>query len=124
MPETPTLIPFDEAVLAGLRRLGVSVSRLATAIGLRCDCPVCLDKHPELSPEQFKAALADESIVDDPRFSRVPCECCGSRLAGHRFVSHGLASDRMCSCAIVHFEVCVDCVHYLANGDVPEHWEG
>jgi len=50
---------------------------------------------------------------DEGGFSWRPCELCGSQLGGDRYAAHGY-SDRH---GIVHYDVCVDCVMYLANGE-------
>ena len=58
--------------------------------------------------------------ANEGSFSWSQCETCGSRLGGDRFPSHGFSEDG----EIVHLDVCVDCLIYLANGDEPEEWEG
>ena len=59
-------------------------------------------------------------LAGEPSFSWSQCEGCGSRLGGDRHPAHatvGLNHE------VVHLDVCVDCVMYLANGDEPENWE-
>jgi hypothetical protein len=48
-------------------------------------------------------------------FSWAQCDTCGSTLGGDRYPAHGIIDGN-----IYHFEVCVDCVMYMANGEVPE----
>jgi len=60
-------------------------------------------------------------LANEPHFSRVACDCCGSHLGGDRHPAHGIAkiNDRE---TLVHLDVCTDCLVYLANGDEPEEW--
>ena len=51
----------------------------------------------------------------EPSFSWSPCECCGSHLGGDRHPAHGFYQGE-----IIHLDVCVDCLFYLAYGDEPE----
>jgi hypothetical protein len=48
----------------------------------------------------------------DPWFSRLPCECCQSPLAGMReyLFARDLHGDH------IQFEICEDCVYYLDYG--------
>ncbi len=54
---------------------------------------------------------------EDLGFSWSGCDCCSSDLGGDRFKAVALNNKTM-----EHYdlEVCVDCVQYIANGDVPE----
>jgi hypothetical protein len=61
-----------------------------------------------------------EDCGDEGGFSWQSCECCGSSLGGTRYAAHGRDSDGN----ILHFDVCSDCLEYIANGDEPEAWEG
>lgn len=58
-------------------------------------------------------------IAEEPHFSRSECDTCGSTLGGDRHPAHYAYGDRK----IGHLMVCVDCVFYMANGDVPETWK-
>ena len=60
----------------------------------------------------------EDNEHDEPYFSWSPCDCCSSRLGGDRYAAHGIDEDG----DIVHLDVCVDCLMYLANGDEPEDW--
>jgi len=71
-------------------------------------------------------------IVDEPGFSSHPCEICGSNLGGDRHTAHALIrtalpghvqGDDYDKTEIVHLEICMDCVLYMSNGDLPEVWE-
>jgi len=59
---------------------------------------------------------------DEGSFSCAPCDTCGSVLGGLRYAAHGRLGKRRISSSldvkdrIVHLEVCVDCVQFLANG--------
>lgn len=70
-------------------------------------CPDCFDCTERGLTEEGGGAQG---------FSWRPCETCGSRLGGDREAAHYLDSDR----EINHVSVCIDCLHYIANGDIPE----
>ena len=58
---------------------------------------------------------------DEGSFSWSQCDACGSSLGGDRYAAHGFLKGTR---EIIHLDVCVDCLLYLANGDEPEEWEG
>lgn len=57
--------------------------------------------------------------IDEPHFSWSPCDCCNSSLGGDRHAAHGKDKDGN----LVHLDICVDCLMYIANGDEPEIWD-
>ena len=83
-------------------------------------CDVCRSDYGFDTLADLAAAWEKGEIAEDPHFSWRPCECCGSALGGDRYDAHGVDSEG----EIVHFSICVDCLCYLANGDIPEQWEG
>ena len=56
---------------------------------------------------------------DEAFFSWQSCEVCGSSLGGDRYPAHACDAEG----AIIHLDVCVDCLQYIANGEEPEIWE-
>ena len=84
---------YTEAVERELR--GVE----AVSVGAAKDCGECFACEPEAV------------------FSWSSCDGCGSSLGGDRYPGHGLIDG-----TLYHFEFCVDCVQYIANGDEPEEW--
>ena len=79
--------------------------------------------------EELAEAAAREAFEDDwsaghvysePSFSRSPCDICSSPLGGDREDYHYILDGR------THHDsgACVDCVCYLANGDVPDLPDG
>lgn len=62
--------------------------------------------------------VVETDACDDweTEFSWSACDACGSTLGGDRTPAHGLDTNG----AVLHMHVCVDCVEYLANGDLPE----
>jgi hypothetical protein len=78
----------------------VGLSFISTGI-----CPGCPD-CPSIVVEAH----------DEPHFSWSACEGCGSTLGGDRHRAHGRAENN----AIVHFEVCVDCLYYLNYGKLDD----
>jgi hypothetical protein len=73
----------------------------AVGIGIIESCPEC------------------ENCSDEGSFSWQSCDVCGSSLGGDRHVGHGYSGENL-----IHFDMCVDCLMYLANGEEPEIWEG
>jgi len=104
---------FENAVQVGTDGLK------AVSTGLCPGCPDCLEDHSDLTPGRFEAGIGDGSIFEEPWFSWSPCECCGSTLGGDRVSAHGVDANG----EIIHFSACVDCMCYLANGDLPEDWQ-
>ena len=89
----------------------------AVSSGLCPGCEQCAsDKGMEL--DEFSEALECGEIADEPSFSWSRCECCGSSLGGDRHPAHAITGDGQ----LIHFEICVDCLFYLAYGDEPENW--
>ena len=53
------------------------------------------------------------------------CDSCGSTLGGDRFPASGLyRPEDGADLESIEMTVCVDCVMFHANGDIPETWEG
>ena len=91
----------------------------AVSTGLCPGCQECMEKHPGIGQtrEQFEEAIANGTIVQEPFFSWLECDLCGSPLGGYYEPWHAAGADG----EIVHgARACVDCVLYLANGDLPE----
>ena len=61
----------------------------------------------------------EEQNGDEGHFSWSACGVCNSSLGGDRFAAHGMDTDGN----LVHLDVCVDCLQYIANGTEPEEWE-
>ena len=62
---------------------------------------------------------ATDEDPDEGGFSRSGCDTCGSGLggtlhAGHLLRGHGDTFE------CIHVEICVDCLLFSANGDLPE----
>ena len=77
-------------------------------------CPGCEACGLSEDPTEDERDLADEA-----HFSWSACESCGSSLGGNRHAAHYLDEGE-----IQHLSVCVDCLHFHANGDLPDTWEG
>jgi hypothetical protein len=66
--------------------------------------------------EEFEVAWSSGEVYSEPGFSWSPCGICGSGLGGDREPWHAINEGE-----ILHFDdACVDCVLYLAYGDLPE----
>ncbi len=103
--------PFEQAVERELK--GVE----SESVGLCSGCAVCLHDFDCSYKE-----IDNGTVCDEGSFSWHSCDGCGSILGGNRYVAHGIIPKM--NNELIHLEVCQDCLHYLANGDVPENWEG
>ena len=56
------------------------------------------------------------TTVNEPSFSHQPCECCGSPLGGNRYEMAGWNVRTRAVYGM--YSVCVDCVQYIANGEL------
>lgn len=86
----------------------------AISVSLLSDCDICLSDN-NCTADEIESGTA----FDEGGFSWRPCDGCDSSLGGNRYSAHGIVNDE-----IIHFEVCEDCMLYLANGDLPNNWEG
>lgn len=73
--------------------------------------------------ERRRAAVEEGFFVNS-----ASCDSCGSTLGGQRYPAHGVIAETMWEAQkpgreITHFDVCVDCVLYHANGEEPETWQ-
>lgn len=82
------------------------IEHLSTGYIPHEDCSDC--------PEQQNEAVGDEGF-----FSWRACDGCGSSLGGTRYAAHGRDKKG----GIIHLDICVDCLMYMANGDEPENWQ-
>jgi hypothetical protein len=81
---------------------------------LRCNADGWLDVEP--GDPHLLLDYELQEIAGEASFSWSDCDSCGSGLGGDRLPAHGLNSKE----ELVHLRVCVDCVHYIANGEEPE----
>ena len=88
---------YTEAVESELR--GIE----HVSVGRSDDCPICDDS-------------------DDAAFSWSACDGCGSTYGGDRYPGHGFIDSKAATDEMVHLDLCVDCVQYIANGDEPAEW--
>lgn len=54
------------------------------------------------------------AVASEPHFAHGPCECCNAPLAGDRYPIHAVSPTH----GIIHMDVCIDCLEYLAHGTV------
>jgi hypothetical protein len=83
--------------------------------GVACQCETCQSAFG-LSEDELLEGSENGSVHDEGGFSWHGCEVCRSSLGGTRYAAHGFAEDG----SVLHYDVCADCLCYLANGDVPE----
>lgn len=72
--------------------------------------------------ERFKQQTEGISYIGialgESSFSWSSCDTCGSQLGGDRYETTGMLDGD-----VVSMDSCVDCVMYIANGDIPEEDE-
>jgi hypothetical protein len=79
------------------------------------DCDGHGDRQPTMA--EFSEQWSNGKIVEEGGFSWDGCDICGSSLGGTMEPWHGVDSSNK----IIHGDcACVDCVVYLANGDIPD----
>ena len=81
------------------------------------DCPIC-DGTGQRPPtmEEFEEQWSTQEALCEPSFSWSGCDLCDSTLGGNMEPWHAVDANN----EIIHGEhACVDCVLYLANGDLP-----
>jgi len=83
--------------------------------GASCHCEDCVSAF----------GTSDQSeMIDEGGFSYSDCECCGSSLGGDRYAAHSFSSLDVEYALLIHWDICIDCRDYLANGELPQHLEG
>lgn len=107
---------FEKAYYNGLKGLKFESS------GFSYTCQTCIDAHGFCCEHSAKAAWENNEISDEGSFSWDACDLCGSHLGGNRYSAHAVTDDA--SQDDIHLEICQDCLLYMANGDLPEEWEG
>ena len=85
--------------------------------GVCSRCEQCQSNHG-LDGDEIARLQDNGELPDEGSYSWQDCDLCGSGLGGDRYDAHGLDKDHN----IVHLDICVDCVMYVANGDEPEEW--
>lgn len=71
----------------------------------------------------FEDAWSSGEIYDEPSFSSMGCDICGSTLGGDFESWHAIEGTGAYAGELYHGErACWDCIMYLANGDEPEDW--
>jgi len=82
-------------------------------------CVECLSRY-EIEETGDIDTMQDELYEKavDPWFSWSKCDTCGSKLGGNRYDAHGFDANG----AVIHLDICEDCLVYFANGDEPDNW--
>lgn len=111
---------FTDAVEAQSKREGLRGSG-SIAPGFTSICGDCRDRYDFCCEHSANAAWEAGEIEEEGSFSWTPCDLCGSHLGGDRHAAHFFIDDDPQK-DIIHIEVCIDCLMYLANGDEPEEW--
>jgi len=85
--------------------------------GFSYACSDCQDAHGFCCMHSAKAAYESGEVSEEGHFSHDRCDMCRS-LPGNRYAAHGTIDGTS-----YHFEVCQDCLMYIANGELPEDEE-
>ena len=90
----------------------------AVSTGCCPDCETCRDEYAHDSTmAEYNALLESGRLIQDPFFSWQGCDLCGSTLGGNFEPWHAIDKNG----DVMHGDrACVDCICYLANGDLPE----
>lgn len=101
---------FTDAIKHNLENLNVMPGP-ACGMCSECDYRFDLDEdgRPETQPD------------DEGGFSWSSCDSCGSTFGGDRFIAHAFIDNDHTN-ALLHLDICVDCLMFHANGDEPETW--
>ncbi len=68
-------------------------------------------------------ADGDENHLCESHFSRSQCGSCGSTLGGDREQATMIPLDyKAGEDTMIDIDICVDCLMFWANGDLPEQW--
>jgi len=91
------------------------------------DCDDCDGKGVRLpTMAEFEEQWSSGKAISEGEFSHSGCDLCGSTLGGtfepwHACLPVVDAAGQLVRYEIIHGDrACVDCVMYLANGDLPE----
>ena len=69
-------------------------------------------------------ADGDENHQCETYFSRHQCDSCGSTLGGDRETATMIPLDyKAGDDTMIECEICVDCLVFWANGELPEVWQ-
>lgn len=107
------MTPFEQAINRNWHPVHFTI-----APGTATSCPECfwgLD-------DEERANLSDEDAQawDEGSFSHSQCESCNSTFGGDRFPAHAI--EHHPNTHTYHIEICVDCLIYHANDDLPKEW--
>lgn len=109
----------------------------AFSVGASIECQDCLAASDICCKHKAEHMLKNNvNLVEKTEFSTTSCDSCGSHLAGERYAAHGLiASNKIFQpwidtenippekTEVIHLEICIDCLLYHANGELPENWK-
>lgn len=91
----------------------------AVSTGLCGTCPQC-QADWNMEPARFYSEVENGTVFSEGFFSWRGCDICGSRLGGTfepwHYVSKADGKIRHGARA------CIDCMMFLANGDLPDEW--
>ncbi len=95
---------------------------LHIATGPAAICPQCVSAYGIDDTGDIDAM--QEQMLDEGNFSSAQCDSCGSNLAGDRYDAHGWPVDeKPTDETLYHLTICVDCLMFHANGELPEIWQ-
>jgi hypothetical protein len=107
--------PFEKAFAANTEGLEF------LSVGLCATCKICQSDFDEDDADKFAEKISDGKIFDEGGISRQGCDTCGMSLQATLFSAHAVSKETQ---EVIHLCVCEDCVAFIANAQLPEHWEG
>lgn len=109
------MTPYEQRIEENTRGL------TAVSTGICPGCETCRAEYaPDATMEEFENMWSNGDCNAEPSFSWNGCDLCDSPLGGSMECWHAVDENG----EIIHGDrACVDCVCYLANGDLPEDTE-
>ena len=82
--------------------------------GICSSCDECQSTYG-MEHDELEKVVSSGELPNDPSFSWSGCDCCVSPLGHDLYDAHALTHKG----EIIHYDICGDCLCYLANGDLP-----
>jgi hypothetical protein len=88
-------------------------------------CSACSDCQDNYGVDELELKdMMDQGLSDEGGISRQGCDCCGNGLQQNLYAGHCWITLDDGKEVLTHLELCSDCMMFIANGDLPENWEG
>lgn len=116
--EEYTLIEFwDDDAREFLEQNQSTGESIEQALRKEADYYDMLDNVPDDVKEAiFNHKISEETYLDEGGFSWQGCDVCGNQLGQDLYAAHAFDSED----SLIHYDICRNCLCYLANGDIPD----